>query len=524
MEMDTLHPRVGMATPDANANPIINEESTVREEEAFRNQLAQERAAALEKIDNAKFSFSHVRAVIVAGVGFFTDSYDIFAINLCVDMIGAAYWQNAGSNPGKLPSHSDTALKVATSGGTVLGQLFFGWLADLVGRKRMYGVELLIIIVATLAQALSSAGPSVSIVGVLVFWRVIMGVGIGGDYPLSSIITSEFASKNWRGAMMGAVFAMQGIGQFAAAVIALIVTAGFKESLETAKDVAHCSGACQLASDKMWRTVIGLGAVPACAALYYRLTIPETPRYTFDVAHDYMQAGQDIEAYMHGRREGHSDALTRVQVQINEHSRVPKASWRDFINYYKVWDNGKVLLGTAGSWFFLDVAFYGLGLNNSIILGAIGWTGGKNVCNPGYWMTVATVDKIGRKPIQMVGFIVLFIIFMTIGSAFHALKHSHNGLLALYVIAQFFFNFGPNATTFIVPGECFPTRYRSTSHGISAAAGKIGAIIAQCVFGPLVNHHAPKGATDSPLVESCYADLRGLHVLRDPDYVADSRD
>lgn len=48
-----------------------------------------------------------------------------------------------------------------------------------------------------------------------------------------------------------------------------------------------------------------------------------------------------------------------------------------------------------------------------------------------------------------------------------------------------FFNFGPNSTTFIVPGECFPTRYRSTSHGLSAASGKVGAIIAQVVIGPL---------------------------------------
>lgn len=54
---------------------------------------------------------------------------------------------------------------------------------------------------------------------------------------------------------------------------------------------------------------------------------------------------------------------------------------------------------------------------------------------------------------------------------------------------------GPNATTFIVPGECFPTRYRSTSHGISAAAGKIGAIVAQTIFGPLRTIGAAPGAT-----------------------------
>lgn len=116
---------------------------------------------------------------------------------------------------------------------------------------------------------------------------------------------------------------------------------------------------------------------------------------------------------------------------------------------------------------------------------------------PGYWVTVATVDTIGRKPIQLAGFSILTVLFIIIGFAYEPLKHSHNGLLALYVLAQFFFNFGPNATTFIVPGECFPTRYRSTSHGISAASGKIGAIIAQCVFGPLV-HRGAKKSDESP--------------------------
>lgn len=149
------------------------------------------RRVALARIDEARFGWHHVRAVIVAGVGFFTDSYDIFAINLAVSMLGVVYWQGAKHNPGKLPSSSDTAIKVATSGGTVIGQLFFGWLADRVGRKRMYGIELMIIIMATLAQSLSSASRAISITGLLIFWRVIMGIGIGGDYPLSSIITSE---------------------------------------------------------------------------------------------------------------------------------------------------------------------------------------------------------------------------------------------------------------------------------------------------------------------------------------------
>ena len=59
--------------------------------------------------------------------------------------------------------------------------------------------------------------------------------------------------------------------------------------------------------------------------------------------------------------------------------------------------------------------------------------------------------------------------------------------VVLYCLANFFQNFGPNTTTFIVPGEAFPTRYRSTAHGIAAASGKLGAIVAQVGFGKLVN-------------------------------------
>ncbi|BCR99183.1 uncharacterized protein AKAW2_40866A [Aspergillus luchuensis] len=380
-----------MAAPDTAAFPNYNVDLSHVEDPNERRRLA------LARIDDAPFGWRHARAVVVAGVGFFTDSYDIFAINLCSSMLGVVFWEHATNRPGKIPYSSDTAIKVSTSAGTVVGQLFFGWLADIVGRKRMYGIELIIIILATLAQCLSSNSPAVSITGLLVFWRTVMGIGIGGDYPLSSIITSEFANTKHRGAMMGAVFAMQGFGQFAAAIVALIVTVGFKGSLESAA----------------------------------------------------------------------------------------------------------------------SVTFYGLGLNNSIILTAIGWNGGSTVYEyfyrnavgnlilicagaiPGYWVTVATVDRLGRKPIQITGFVILTIIFIIIGFAYEPLKRSDNGLLALYVVAQFFFNFGPNATTFIVPGECFPTRYRSTSHGISAASGKIGAIIAQCVFGPLAHRGAKEGVNSS---------------------------
>lgn len=86
------------------------------------------RRLALAEIDKAPFGWYHVRAILVAGVGFFTDSYDIFAVSLLTTMLGIVYYPSTG----KMPTNSDTAIKLATSAGTVVGQFGFGALADIV--------------------------------------------------------------------------------------------------------------------------------------------------------------------------------------------------------------------------------------------------------------------------------------------------------------------------------------------------------------------------------------------------------
>ncbi|KAF1921757.1 major facilitator superfamily domain-containing protein [Ampelomyces quisqualis] len=469
------------------------------------------RRLALAEIDKAPFGWYHVRACLVAGTGFFTDSYDIFCVSLLTIMLGIVYHKGALSTP------QDTAIKLSTSAGTVIGQVGFGALADIVGRKKMYGLELILIIVATLAQSLVGPGPGTSLVGLIIFWRVLMGIGIGGDYPLSSIITSEFATTKWRGAMMGAVFAMQGFGQLGGAIVMLCLVSGFKGKLDKATTYGKCSGECQHAVDQMWRALIGIGIVPACIALYYRLTIPETPRYTFDVARDVEKANEDVKQYVSGKKgEGQPDEALQVAARRQSVAQleVPKASWGDFFRFYGKLRNGKILFGTAMSWLLLDVAFYGLGLNQATILQAIGYGGGGTVYHklynlaagncilicagaiPGYWLAVATLDFVGRKPLQLIGFTMLTILFIIWGFAY---KHiSPHGMLGIYILIQLFFNWGPNTTTFIVPGECFPTRYRSTSHGISAASGKIGSIIAQGAISPLRVRGIPTANNPSP--------------------------
>lgn len=126
---------------------------------------------------------------------------------------------------------------------------------------------------------------------------------------------------------------------------------------------------------------------------------------------------------------------------------------------------------------------------------------------PGYWVAVFSIDTVGRKPLQIIGFLLLAVVFCILGFTSHSF--SETVLLALYVIIQFLFNAGPNTTTFVVPGECFPTRYRSTGHGISAAMGKIGAIVAQVISIPLLN----KDSADKCKGSECYPNLGRLLQL-----------
>ena len=292
--------------------------------------------------------------------------------------------------------------------------------------------------------------------------------------------------------------------QVAAAIVSIIVIVAFKDSIESQPLSSP------KALDQAWRAIIGIGCVPACIALYFRLTIPETPRYTMDVERNIKQASQDVDTYLT------TGTYVVDPIANNERAELPKATWADFRRHFGQWKNGKVLFGAAWSWFALDIAFYGLGLNTSTILQIIGFgpppSNGasaavtkyitlRNVCYgnlifsvggliPGYYFTFAFIDSWGRKPIQLMGFIVLTVLFCIMGFAYDKLNETSAGSKAFvffYCMANLFQNFGPNTTTFVIPGEVFPTRYRSTGHGISAASGKLGAIVAQVGFSRLID-------------------------------------
>ena len=99
----------------------------------------------------------------------------IFSINTIIPMLSVVYWE------GDFPTSYQRGMNIATLLGSMVGQIVFGFLADRYGRRKMYGLELVVTIAASLGFATASTGVngSMSLIGLLIFWRLVMGVGIG---------------------------------------------------------------------------------------------------------------------------------------------------------------------------------------------------------------------------------------------------------------------------------------------------------------------------------------------------------
>ncbi|KLO05379.1 MFS general substrate transporter [Schizopora paradoxa] len=507
---------------------------------------------------------AEVKLLGIAGVGFFLDAYDLFIINPVSTML---QYRLYGGAP--LPSGLAGLLKAAANIGSVIGQFLFGYLADALGRRAIYGKELLLIIFATilcLTTPTGSLSPTSSLIYLSIF-RILLGVGVGADYPMSASVSSERVSTRKRGVMLAYVFSAQGWGSLVGALVVIIVLLCY--SGEKNNDIAGGEDVGWV--DGVWRICVGLSLVPAVGTLYQRLTLPEARRWREargdDVAGDGTDgaekgdvvgdgekekkalgggkggkridgdgADDDVEA----QRNRPSSTSTSTSQELEQdhdagvdgdldsdgtHARLrgqrgvgegevgggkggkvsvrrKGAHFREFLTYFSEWRHAKILIGTSVCWFLLDVAFYGINLNQNVVLQQIGFDGSSGtpwtrllkigVGNvivtalgfvPGYYVSVLTIEYLGRKFIQIQGFLMTALFLGILAGKFHTLSTA--AFVVNFAFLQFFFNFGANTTTYCYPAEVFPTRFRASAHGLSAASGKAGAIISALAFNSL---------------------------------------
>ncbi len=411
--------------------------------------MSSQSTTVVDALNDAPLSLFHFRAVLTAGMGFFTDAYDLFIIGAALVLI-KQQWAPSPAMVGLLGS---TALIAA-----FVGAMLFGRLADLFGRKTIYGLEALLMGLGALASAFAP-----SIVWLLIF-RFVMGVGIGGDYPVSAVLMSEYANTKDRGRLVGMVFSMQALGLVAGPIVALtLLAAGIPHPIA-------------------WRLMLGLGAIPAFAVIALRRRMPESPRYTARVQGNAAQASQDISTYSQG-------AVTPNTRQ----DRVVRMGFGQFVSRYAV-----LLLGTAGAWFFFDYAYYGNSISLPLVmklvaphandLAAMAWSLliFAVAAVPGYLLAFATIDKIGHKRLQWIGFLCMGLAFGVIGVV-PQLTHLVVPFLLVFGASYFFAEFGPNTTTFVLAAEVYPVTMRTTGHGLSAGIAKVGAFIGVFVF-PILSH------------------------------------
>ncbi|CAL5206588.1 unnamed protein product [Lathyrus oleraceus] len=444
----------------------------------------------LEALDSARTQWYHVTAIVIAGMGFFTDAYDLFCISTVSKLLGRLYYFDPTTGiPGKLPPTINNIVTGVALVGTLTGQLVFGYLGDKLGRKKVYGITLILMVACAICSGLSFGSSAKSVIGTLCFFRFWLGFGIGGDYPLSATIMSEYANKRTRGAFIAAVFAMQGVGIIFAGFISMFFSAVFRSYYKApifSKDAVLST---QPEGDLLWRLVLMIGAVPAAMTYYWRMKMPETGRYTAIIEGNAKQAAADMARVLDIEIIAEQDKLAEFKA-ANDYSL-----WSsEFFNRH-----GRHLIGTMSCWFLLDIAFYSQNLTQKDIFPAMGLIDKDSAMNaidevfqtsramfiialfgtfPGYWFTVFFIEKIGRFKIQLVGFFMMSFFMFIIGVKYDYLKHDNKNLFALlYGLTFFFANFGPNSTTFVLPAELFPTRVRSTCHALSAAAGKAGAMV-----------------------------------------------
>ncbi|KAL0440448.1 UNVERIFIED_CONTAM: putative inorganic phosphate transporter 1-9 [Sesamum latifolium] len=245
------------------------------------------------------------------------------------------------------------------------------------------------------------------------------------------------------------------------------------------------------------------GAVPAGLTYYWRMMMPETARYTALVERNVEQAAKDMQKVLSVSLSQIAELQEEEQQEVSQNNISPQSNNYPLLSKEFLRRHGRDLFACATAWFLVDIIFYSSNLFQSQIyhrylpnqdnlnafqeafhvakLQAI-----IAICStiPGYYATVYFIDRIGRVKIQMMGFLFMGLGLLAIGIPYNKYwrDNANIGFMILYSLTFFFSNFGPNTTTFIVPAELFPARFRSTCHGVSGAAGKIGAIIGSVGF------------------------------------------
>lgn len=412
-------------------------------------------------LDGARFGRAHFRFWLLAALGIMLDGFDFFIIGVAIPLIREDFGLSAAEQG---------MVTAAAIVGAVVGAGLLGPVADKVGRRRIFKADLMLFVVFSIACVFAWD------VWILIAFRFVLGIAIGLDYPIAASYLAEVLPARGRGRWLVGAFSLQAVGILLGAVVGVIV-------LQVAPDVDS------------WRWMLGFGAVPALIIIWLRRGVPESPRWL-------AQNGEEAEAVAVTQDlVGHPVQVTTVDRERTEEAPEglkafvqPRLFRRDMI---------RRTVFTAVPWFLMDIATYGVGIFTPTLIAALVVNGANtnfiaddiastkatavlDVFLPiGFAIAIVLVDRVGRIPLQIAGFIGMTLALCILGTA-DALTGGGDAHLPMVVVGFVIFNTmmnaGPNSTTYALPAEVFPGEIRAAGHGFAAACAKFGAALGVFFF------------------------------------------
>ncbi|KAF7727649.1 hypothetical protein EC973_007307 [Apophysomyces ossiformis] len=381
-------------------------------------------------------AFSQKLSLIFASIALGSDGYQANVIGAVESCLSKIY----GSK--QFDSTISTRVSNAMLIGDIVGQVGFGIVIDRLGRKFGIVVCTMFVCLGIILATASSGATPLGLFWMLIIARGLTGVGVGGEYPCSSVTAGEAAEESGRSRGLWLILS----GNF-------VIDIGFV--LATIVPVILLAICGEGALEVVWRLSLGLGLLLPINVLYFRLKMLNSDMYK-------------------------KEALT---------SNVPYG-----LIFKHYWPR---LLVTGGIWFLYDFIAYSFGIFSDTILAlavptnslmqTLCWNIVLNVFYPfGAIAGGLVIDRLGRKTVMASGFLAQAALGIIIGALAPQLVHVFPLFVILYGLFLFCGEFGPGDCTILVSAEMFPTAIRGTFYGLSAAMGKAGAAIGTQVFKPIL--------------------------------------
>jgi MFS family permease len=414
-------------------------------------------------LDAAPMRLPHYLAWALASGGTLIDGLSVFMLGMAIPLLSA----NLG-----LSTLQTGLLGAALVAGAIGGAMWGGRLADRYGRKSVFLIDMLILAVAAGFSALTWGA------WWLIAAQLIVGVGIGMDFPVSGSYVAECMPHQKRSRMMVATIACQSVGLILAAMIALALL--------------HL-----VPKPEVWRWFFATEMIFALLFLLGRLNLPESPRWLIGQGRN-REAVHMLERFAPSDRRQLERMASRLGDTVHFVARVPQsAKTQGYALLFHPAYLRSTLLSSV-PWFLMDIATYGVGLFTAVLLAQMHVVGEGLKLIPhvdalargtglidlflllGFLIGLWAVAKFGRIQMQLIGFggMVFGMGVLWLSTVLAGGDAAHVGLVFIgFVVFNLFMNMGPNSTTYILPTELYPTQMRATGAGFAASVAKVGATL-----------------------------------------------